>query len=67
MTEADELLKKWYGSLEYVLWINSCEEENHMQKKCWVNDESVEFSEEYTTLMKDTIKYVNNLKEKEKS
>ena len=63
MTEADKLLKRWCESLEYKIWINSCD----MQRKYWVNDDGQTYSEEYTTLMKDTVKYVNNLKEKEKS
>ena len=57
MTKADKLLKKWSESLEYEIRINSCD----MQIKCWVTDEGEEYSEEYTTLMKDTIKYADNL------
>ena len=54
MTKADKLLKKWSESLEYEIRINSCD----MQIKCWVTDEGEEYSEEYTTLMKDTINYL---------
>jgi len=62
LKKADKLLKKWSEYLEYEIRINSCD----MQKKYWVTDEGEKYSEEYTTLMKDTIKYVDNLAEKEK-
>ena len=53
MSKADELLKKWK---EYCG--SPCDE---YDDECWEDSEGREYSKEYTTLMKNTIKYVDNL------
>ena len=57
MSEADKLLKKWFkhhceGGADY--------DYDTYDDKCWYNLNGRAYSKEYTNLIKDTIKYIEN-------
>ena len=56
MSKADELLKKW---------VEHCGYYDEYDDECWTDSDGREYNKEYTALMKDTIKYVENLNKKE--
>ena len=58
MNKADKLLKEW----SEFSWSTS--DFQNYDDECWVDCNTYrEYCKEFTTLMKDTIKYVENLKE----
>ena len=60
MNKADKLLIKWK---EFSLYTSDFDNEDD---ECWQDSDTYQdYSKEFTTLMKDTIKYVENLAEKE--